>query len=212
MQAIEALSPTSGEFRISEQKEFRMHWLRVAVWTFLAILVVGPANASAQGAAPEPPRRFSVNLSAGSHFRDGGDSQAFSFGYTPWRGLTLMLGVERGHMPTRVSRFPNGFSATRNGTLTFISGEVRYAVPLGRVAPFGLVGRGAGWSRPNVNDIFPKPVKSLADVVYAGGGVYVLFHPALAVSIDARLELFMDRESLGMGARLPIRAGVAWRF
>jgi hypothetical protein len=189
-----------------------MHSRGLAAWTFLAILAVMPAKASAQGSASEPPRRFSLNLSAGSHLRDGGDSQALSLGYTPWRGLTLMATVERGHMPTQVQRFPHGFSATRNGTVTFISGEVRYAVPLGKVAPFGLVGRGAGWSRPNVNEIFPNAVTSVADVVYAGGGMYVLLNPALAVSVDARLELMMDRETLGMGARLPIRAGVTWRF
>jgi hypothetical protein len=189
-----------------------MPWQPAAVCTVLALLVVTPAQAADEGRSAQPDR-FSVDLGVGSHLKDGGNLQSLSFGYTPWRALTLLVNVERDHVPTRRRSYPDGYSVTRGGTLTTVSGELRYTVPVGeRVLSYGLVGRGAGRSHPNVSDIFPNRVTRTADVLYVGGGVRVPLRPPLAVFVDAKFLIHVDREGEGLGAMLPIRAGVTWRF
>jgi hypothetical protein len=47
-------------------------------------------------------------------------------------------------------------SASRGGTLMFVSGELRLALPpADLVSPFAIAGIGRGVSRPNVNAAFP---------------------------------------------------------
>jgi hypothetical protein len=188
-----------------------MRWRRLAVGSFLAMLVVPCADASEEQSPPERLRRFSVTFAAGTHLNEGGDLQAVSLGYSPARELTLSVNVERNHIPTEVRSYPDGFGATRGGTLTTVSGEVRLTPGLGtRIAPFVFAGAGAGRSQPNVNDMFPDRVTNSAGVVYAGGGVLFPLRAGLAVSVDAKVAMMAERDSVGL--LVPLRASVSWRF
>ena len=68
-----------------------------------------------------------MHLGVGSHLSEGGNLQSLSLGYDASGGVTLLVNVERNHVPTRL----RSFSATRGGTLTSLSGELRYTVPVG---------------------------------------------------------------------------------
>jgi hypothetical protein len=48
--------------------------------------------------------------------------------------------------------------------------------------------------------------------VYAGGGVRYSLGPAAALFGDAKLILVLGREADDSSARLPVRAGVSFRF
>ena len=171
----------------------------------LAILGAAPVHASDEKTAADRP--FSVHLAVGSHLSEGGHLQSLSLGYDASGGVSLLVNVERNHVPTRL----RSFSATRGGTLTSLSGELRYTVPVGgRVSPFVVAGLGAGISRPNVNDHFSNAVSNTARFAYAGGGVRVRLRPRLDWFIDGRFQLMAERDVLA--GRLPIRAGLTWRF
>jgi len=186
-----------------------MGWLPAAVATSLAILVAAPAHASEEQTASNAP--FSVHLGLGSQVNEGGNVQSLSLGYTPGRDVTLLVNVERDHVPSQVRTYPGGGSETRGGTFTSVSGEVRYGVPLGgRVSPFLLAGLGGGISRPNVTGRFPDRVTNAVSLKYAGGGVRVAVRPRLDLFVDGRFMLYAERD--GLGALLPVRAGVTWRF
>jgi hypothetical protein len=184
----------------------------LAICTLLALLVAPRVDASDQGPSSPRERRFSVTFAAGSNINDGGDLQAVSFGYTLAPDWTLLVNVERNYIPTRVTRYPDGYAATRGQTMTAISGEVRQVVWQGqRIAPFWLAGTGVSHSRPNVNDIFPDRVTRIERVFYGGGGAFFPLHPALAVVVDWKF-VFVMKENSEMGAMLPIGAGVTLRF
>ena len=185
-----------------------MHWRRAALIALLVMAIDGTAHAQGTGV-----RRFSVDLGAGSHIEDGGDVESMSVGFAVSRMVTVAATVERSHIPTRVTTFPGGSSATRNGTLTSINGEFRLTVPIGaRWTPYGLVGGGAGESVLNVNEFFPDPITRTARLVYAGGGVRYSLNPSVALFSDAKLILVVGREADDVSARLPVRAGVSFRF
>jgi hypothetical protein len=186
-----------------------MHWRLVALSAFLLMLIGAPAHAQGEGMS----RRLSVDLGLGSHFKDGGDVESVSVGFRVWRIVTLGATVERSHIPTKVRTYPDGYSVSRNGTLASISGEFRLIIPVGdRWAPYGLIGRGIGESVLNVNEFFPTPIRRTADLVYAGGGVRYSLGQAAALFCDAKLMLVIGREADDLSARLPVRAGVSFRF
>ena len=87
-------------------------------------------------------------------------------------------------------------------------------MPLGeRLSPFVVAGRGAGISPPNVNHLFPGRVTHVVDVFYAGGGMRVPLGPRFDVFVDARFLILAGRRNVDvLGAMLPIRADVTWRF
>ena len=175
-----------------------------------ALSFVAPALAAGQGTGS----RFSVQGTLGPQINGGGDSQSVSFGFSPVQRLELLVSGERTHLPTEVTRFESGSSATRGGTTRFISGEVRFSpVASSRVSPYVLAGAGRGTSRPNVNDIFPDPVSNSAVLLFAGGGVRVPVIGGLDVVADMRFVL--QAEDTGDGsvyAFVPLRGGLAWRF
>lgn len=186
-----------------------MDWRLAALFVFLVMLIGTPAQAQGTGLS----RRFSLDLGLGSHLEDGGDVQSISIGFAVTRFVALAVTGERSHIPTKLSTSPNGYSVTRNGRLTSISGEFRLTIPVGnRWTPYGLVGGGVGESVLNVNEFFPGPITRTADLVYAGGGVRYLLGPAIALFSDAKLILVIGREADDLSARLPVRAGVAFRF
>lgn len=191
-----------------------MGWYRAAVCTVVLLVVGAPARAQVERVTTDPPRRFSIEFGLGSHVSDGGDAQLVSFGYHPHRDMTVLVNVERDYLPTRVTHYPDGYAATRNGMLAFVSGEFRYTVPIGsRVSPYAFAGTGLGVQRPNVNEFFPHPPNNAAvHVFYLGGGAKLRLHPRLDLLVDGRFMLFAARQADGFGALLPVRAGLAWRF
>jgi hypothetical protein len=111
-----------------------------------------------------------------------------------------------------LKRYPGGYSVTRGGTMTFGSGELRFAMlPAHHVSPFALAGIGRGVSRPNVNAEFPDRVTNDLRVLYFGGGVRVQLRGGLSLLADARATLALEDDDTVMGV-WPVRAGVGWRF
>jgi hypothetical protein len=186
-----------------------MYWRLAALFAFVVMLIGAPAHAQGTGIS----RRFSVDLGLGSHVKDGGDVESISVGFAVSRIVALAATVERSHIPTKLSTYTDGYSVTRNGTLTSMSGELRLTIPAGvRWTPYGIVGGGVGESVLNVNEFFPNPIARTADLVYAGGGVRYSLGPAAALFGDAKLILVFGRDADDLSARLPVRAGVAFRF
>ena len=185
-----------------------MHWRLAAGLALVMMALAGSAHAQGTGF-----RRLSVDLGAGSHLADAGDVESVSVGFAVSRLATVAATVERSHIPTKLSTFPGGSSVTRNGTLTSMSGEFRLTVPVGtRWTPYGLVGAGVGESVLNVNEFFPDPITRTANLGYVGGGVRYALHPAVALFSDVKLILVVGRDADDVSARVPVRAGVSFRF
>jgi hypothetical protein len=185
----------------------------------LVILVLGlsAAAASAQdrpGAVPVAPKpRFSLEGEAGLQVYYRGSMQSIAFGFAPTRSLTLLVSAERSYVADKIERYEDGYSSERGGTEQFVSAELRYAFfPTKRVSPYVLGGTGRGISRPNVNEFFPDKKERGIQVLYYGGGVRIPVRPRLDAFVDARLIMAVEAKSDYFGVRLPVRAGVAWRF
>ena len=166
--------------------------------------------------AGKGPGPVSVHVSAGLTVphadEDRGDVQSFSIGYSPTPKLMVLMGAWRMHRPTSVRHFSDGVTSfTRGGTTQIISAEVRFLFrPLERVAPYAFTGGGFGFSRSNVDDVFPDRVKHGNYPVFGGGGLSVPLSPRVSVSGD--FGLFLLGEYDIMRPVLPVRVGLAWRF
>jgi hypothetical protein len=170
----------------------------------LLVLALLPRVAEAQSP-------FNVQAAAGVLTNGGGTVQSVSLGYSPNARFMLVASGERNHVPSEVRYYENGYSASRGGTLRFVTGELRVALlPARRISPYVLAGLGKGVSRPNVNALFPDPVKHDATSLFFGAGVRVGLGAHLALLGDARLSGYGENGEVGLLA--PIRAGVAWRF
>ena len=190
----------------------RMFLTMVAAWLMLVAL---PFVASAQPADASRPEldRFSLQVAAGPLLQSGGSTLSAAFGFAPISRLEFLVNVERDHLPFERDTFAGGFSLTRGGTLTSVSGEVRASVlPPHRVSPYGFAGIGGGISKPTVNSDFPDPVTNDLRVVYFGGGVRVPIRSGFTFFGDARAMLAVEKDADGLMAVYPLRAGIAWRF
>jgi hypothetical protein len=177
---------------------------------FVPRTVTGQTTAAPSDTGRE--ERLSLQVAAGPTLVGGGNVVSAAFGYSPVSRLQLLINVERNHLPFQMTSFPGGSSATRGGTRTFVSGEVRFApLPTNRVSPFVSAGAGRGVSRPNVNATFPEPVRNELRVLYVGGGVRVPLGRGFSLLGDARCMLGLEGYDGVMGI-WPVRAGVAWRF
>lgn len=182
--------------------------MKVYVLSALALLVIAPAGALAQDTGVTVQAAFGTLLNA-----DGTDATV-GVGFWPNDRIGILVGAERIHLPTVVTEFERGSSATRGGTSTFVSGEFRF-VPLrvSRVSPYVLAGVGFGSSRPNVNEQFPDPVDSFrSGALFAGGGIHVPVNPHLSLFGDVRAMLQLEDSEAGAYLFVPVRAGVAWQF
>lgn len=150
--------------------------------------------------------------SAGLTTLDPGNSVAAGAGFSPHRLLTLVFSFDRTHTDTQTTRYPDGFSVERGGTLYLGAAELR-VLPFGRArfGPYGLSGLAAGLSRPNVNQYFPNRVNNGAAVMFVGGGVHAPFGERFSVFADWRL-MFGGEGREGVVAVAPLRAGVSWRL
>lgn len=180
----------------------------------LLLLFLSPQVVASQ--TPDAPRagldRFTLQLGAGPLLNSGGHTVSAAFGFSPISRVDLVVNVERVHLPFERDTFSGGFSITRGGTLTSVSGEMRASVfPPHRVSPYGFAGIGGGVSRPTVNDAFPDPVENDLRVVYFGGGVRVPIRSGFTVFGDARAMLTLEGGDGILGV-WPVRAGIAWRF
>ncbi len=166
--------------------------------------LLAPAPAAGQGAGG----RVSIQGAVGTHLKEGGNNGSVSAGFSPVARLELLVSAERSHWPTRVTRS----AATRGGTTTFISGEVRFVpIPSARVSPYVLASAGRGVSRPNVNEIFPDRVTNEAWLLlFGGGGVRVGLTRRLSAFADLRFGIQGERDTIRL--LLPVRTGIAWRF
>ena len=175
------------------------------------LLLVSVALLFAPAAAAAQDTPVSIHGAAGTNLTGGGHSVSASLGLAAGQHVEFLISAERNHLPTDVDRFVDGFSATRGGTTTFVSGEVHF-VPLTfrRISPYGLVGIGRGTSRPNVNELFPDVVENDATMFFAGGGVRFPVTNRFSAFVDVRFV--MQEEAGELGAFNPIRGGVTWRF
>jgi hypothetical protein len=154
-----------------------------------------------------------VQGSAGPTITDSGHSLAAAVGFSPTSRLTLLFDVQRTHLFSRVTRDDHGgFSAFRGGTVTLASVELRATIRgHDRVSPYVFGGTSAGISRPNVNEIFPRPIKNQARALFFGGGIQVPLRGGMSVFADVRMVGGVEGRE-GMLAFAPVRAGLAWRF
>lgn len=143
---------------------------------------------------------------------DSGHTLSAAVGYSPVSWLELLLNAERIHVPSARTQYPGGYSLSRGGTRTFISGEARFSpLPQARVSPFAMAGAGGGISRPNVTTDFPDRVSNGLRVVYVGGGVVVPLGRDISLVGDARAMVAVEGYDSVAGV-WPVRVGVAWRF
>ena len=179
--------------------------MKTRVFWAIAVLLLTPAAAAGQQGP------ISVGGAVGSNLNGGGNGQSLSIGFAAGKRIDFVVSAERNHLPTAVTRFERGSSATRGGTTTFVSGEVQF-LPLtfSRISPYALAGVGRGISRPNVNEFFPTRVENDATLFFAGGGVRVPITDHLSAFADIR---FVLQSEIGeLGAFQPVRGGVTWRF
>jgi hypothetical protein len=171
-----------------------------------ALVLMSPSAASAQS--------FQLQASAGPTIIDNGYSLAAGGGFTAGSRLSVLIDWERTHISSDIQRDALGrvMSASRGGTLTLATGELRIGVlPRNRVGPYGLAGFALGTSRPNVNEAFPNAVTNDLQAVFFGGGVHVPLGARASLFADARL-IFGAEGDDGIVGVVPIRAGLSWRF
>lgn len=193
--------------------------MRAVPAVLVVFSVLAPGLAAGQSTSTSPLQdggrdrpRVSVQLAGGSALPSGGSVISAALGYAPASRLELVLNVERVQVPFELERFAGGFSTTRGGTMTFVSGELRLALrSMDRVSPVAIAGGGGGISRPTVNAEFPDRVTNDLCVLYFGGGLHIPLGRRFSLSGDARAMLTLEGDD-GVMAVWPVRAGVAWRF
>jgi hypothetical protein len=174
-----------------------------------ALSLVTPAVAAGQ----ETGIRLSIQGAIGSHIGDRGDAQSLSLGVSFGERFGVVVNAERSHVPTDVTFFEGGYSASRGATTRFISGEFRYApVTYKRTSPYVIAGIGRGVSRPNVNEFFPDRVTHKVTLQVPGFGVRVLLTEHLSAFADIRFMFQSRRGEPDAGGFGPMRGGLAWRL
>jgi hypothetical protein len=155
----------------------------------------------------------SVQGAGGMHLNAGGDTESIGLGVSFGERFAVGLNAERSHVPTDVTFFPDGYSATRGGTTRLVSGEFRYVpITYKRVSPYMLVTFGRGVSRPNVNRFFPDRVTHAVTLQGPGFGARVRVTEHLSAFADMRFLFQSRRGEPDAGGFAPVRAGLVWRF
>jgi hypothetical protein len=167
-----------------------------------ALSVVLTASASGQGTRV----RVTAQAAAGTQLNVGGDNQSIAVGLSPNERIDLLVSAERIHQPT-----DRGIGATRGGTATFFSGEVRVVpVTFGRTSPYVLASLGGGTSRPTVSETFPDRVENDAWLLLFGAGARIGLTRRLSAFADVRVGIQGELDVISL--LVPIRAGLALRF
>jgi len=172
---------------------------------FVLVVLVGPADAQAQA--------FTMHASGGPTITDSGYSVAAGVGVIATSHLTFDFNVERTYLSTEVTRDTRSvISSFRGGTLTLGAAQLRVSVfDSNRVGPYGVVGFAAGVSRPNVNDLFPKPITNGVRAMFFGGGIHAPLTDHVSAFADVRITIGVEGID-GIVAVVPLRAGLAFRF
>ena len=182
----------------------------------LMTLVLGGSAPAAWAQAPAAPvathPRWTVEGAAGLQLYYEGHAGSVAFGFAPNRSLTVLVSVQRVSTHDRGGQYQDGYRE-RGSTEQFVSGEVRYAfLTHWRVSPYVLGGLGGGISRPNVNAFFPDRRERHIQTLYYGGGVRIPVATRFDAFVDTRLIMSAEAASDYFGVRMPVRAGIAWRF
>jgi hypothetical protein len=168
-----------------------------------ALVVAAPAIAAGQSAG----HRVSLHGGVGTLIGEAGDDASLAVAFSPGEGLEILIGAERLHWPTEET--PS--SATRGGTTTVVSGEVRFSfLPPERVSPYVLVSAGLGTARLNVNSTFPDRVTNDVWLTLFGSGVRVPVTKRLSVFADVRISIQGEVDTIRL--LVPVRGGLTWRF
>jgi hypothetical protein len=176
------------------------------------LILIGPGVVAGQTSGAGRLDRFTFQAATGPLLQSGGHTVSAAVGFSPISRIDLLVNVERDVLPFERETFSDGYSITRGGELTFLSGEIRASLfPPHRVSPYVLAGFGGGTSRPTVNEFFPNEVKNELRVVYFGGGLRAPIRGGLSIFADARAMLALE-DNDGILGVWPVRAGVAWRF
>jgi hypothetical protein len=184
-----------------------MH-LRILFASILLSLTVPPL-AAAQGRGPG----VWVHGAVGSHMGDGGDAESIGLGVAFTERFAVAVNVERSDVPSDVTFFPDGYSASRGATTRFVTGEFRYVpVTFARLSPYVVAGIGRGISRPNVDAFFPDRVTHTVSLVFPGVGARVRVTGHLSAFADLRIMFQSRAGEPDAGVFGPIRGGVAWQF
>ena len=115
---------------------------------------VSPAVAAGQGTGIG----VSVQGAIGTHIGDGGDAQSLSLGVSFGERFGVVVNAERSHVPTDVTFFEGGYSASRGATTRFVSGEFRYVpVTYKRISPYVIAGIGRRRVAAERERVLPQP-------------------------------------------------------
>lgn len=184
-----------------------------------ALVVVAIGLSVAEAVAQDPAAaagrepKFSIEGSAGFQLSYRGTAQTVAFGVSPNRNLTILISATRLTVRDKIQQFNDGLSAERGSTDLFVSGEVRYAFLAGRrVSPYVAGGMGRGISRPNISEFFPDVKERQIHLIQYGGGVRIPMTPRLDAYIDTRFIMAVEAATDYFAVRMPVRAGLAWRF
>jgi len=172
-----------------------------------AIACLVSIGSSAPVAAQTRSTGISIEGTIGTPLRTGGHDESIALGLRLGDRVTLLASAERLYWPTQ----HDGPGYTRGGTVSFVSGALRVTLaPRLRAAPYAIAGIGRGVSRPNVNDVFPTPVRNDATTLFFGGGIHVAATEHVGVIADLRAGFLAESDSLAIV--LPAQIGVAWSF
>jgi hypothetical protein len=170
---------------------------------------VSPAVTAGQGTGIG----VSIQGAIGSHIGDGGDTQSIALGVSFGERFGVVVNAERSDVPTDVTFFEGGYSASRGATTRFISAEFRYVpVTWKRLSPYVIAGVGRGVSRPNVNEFFPDRVTHKVTLQFPGFGVRLRLTDHLSTFADLRFMFQSRRGEPDAGGFGPVRGGLAWQF
>ena len=157
--------------------------------------------------------RLSVEGSAGAQISYSGNAQSVAAGFALTPRLTVLAAAERSYIKDTIDRYPDGYGFERGGTEQFVTVALRYEfLPGRRVSPYALGGVGRGISRPNVNEFFPDRKRREIGVLEYGGGARFPLNSRLTAFADVRMIMMMEASSDYFGARMPVRAGLAFRL
>ncbi|HWI16974.1 MAG TPA: hypothetical protein VNT81_04475, partial [Vicinamibacterales bacterium] len=69
--------------------------------------------------------RFTFQAAGGPLLQSGGHTVSAAVGFSPISRIDVLVNVERDVLPFERETFSDGYSITRGGELTFLSGEIR---------------------------------------------------------------------------------------
>ena len=148
-------------------------------------------------------------LTEGAGFNLGG---GVGFAVNP--NISILGDIEYSSLPYVITRFGNsGTSETRGGAIFYATVNVKLgASSLRRVAPYGLVGAGLGWTDPYEKGSFAdRPVgRSSGSTFVMGGGASFRVSPRAQLYAEYRIAILSV--SIDGDFDTPLKFGVEFGF